>query len=562
MAEKIRIELEDATKPGFQSINNGLKTVETQGRKTEDSVSDLNAELDSGKPGEYSAEVNKIGQELDQAAAKASQAKQELDKAASGKAAWTELWSKVQLGVSAFKVVAFAGKAAGQVITALAEQGVPAYETLNDSLKKYGETAIKVGTDQRLTQLLERVADISDRVLIPALERTAEYLLTTTDRVVKYGDSWANFFSGVTKEESDFQAGLEAMARNTERNLKKSSENQIAAKAILDKHDADAHAARMLQNIEEIDSEKQATELIVAFGKKRSDAYKGMASPDKARFEQSRADFERYTEQLKALEAKRKSLREAATAEEIADATAEFEAAMKLIEIRQAKERAAAEVGMQYERNKAVAAEMILQRTFDARKADFENYKALIEAKKFLDGNGNQVNIGEKIRGGIDPRQVAMEARRRREEAALRQFREQGQAEGRLDQNGQIINGYDDLPGNVGRRRAETKRAEDKIRREARLGFRKDFARGNVANEELEQAQSGLASQVVEKLASDSRVKEKEIQVLDALTKEANRTKEENAMIVDRLNKMGAALGFVAGRGQNGMDRAQRAGRP
>lgn len=255
------------------------------------------------------------------------------------------------------------------------------------------------------------------------------------------------------------------------------------------------------------------------------------------------------------------------------------------IEERAKKEREAVLAGIEGERMLFLARERRRQAEMEAEQEKVNKLKELLQGQ----GGGGQGGMGGggaqgpdfagRLAGGIKPRDVQRQVMRKREEEALRQWREEQRAAGRMDQNNQLIDpdelnqmgdgpeGFNgraqegEIDRNAQRRRqaARTKGQERAVRQRARRQAFRDMRQGNVGNAELADAGGELLQQAGENLIGNNNLNQTQVNAIRQTVQEIRNNNQQIAALQDQLNQIMRELAAMRGGNNNG-NRNQRRG--
>lgn len=154
---------------------------------------------------------------------------------------------------------------------------------------------------------------------------------------------------------------------------------------------------------------------------------------------------------------------------------------------------------------------------------------------------------------------------KKRQKDALEKWRKEQKNSGLMNNDDQLI--YEqDAEGVVKRgefgnkltltstqRKAKTRSAEARIKKEARRGFRKDVAKGNIKPTEIAAAGNDAVAAAVAKVKSDGTLNDAQLNLLEKMTDELKNANSENARHEEALKALFEALS--AGQNQRGSGR-------
>ena len=164
MAEKIRVELDNATGVGFDDITSG---------------------------------ANKAGNAVDRLGDEAKQTAQQLDKTGqSGKSAFSgdQLANLVKFG-AALAAAKMAIQGVASAVKSMSEEGSPAFGKLTSSANEVYGALVDIGNDPAVQEWINGMADSIKNDLIPNLKMVPEVLRNMGTIA---GDTWGTMQQGLT----------------------------------------------------------------------------------------------------------------------------------------------------------------------------------------------------------------------------------------------------------------------------------------------------------------------------------------------------------------------------
>jgi hypothetical protein len=193
MASKIRVEIEDATRTGLNSIE--------------------------GNANKAAGAVDHLGDEAKQTATQLDSVK----KSGSESMKSLEQMAKVVVSFQAFKA---AVQGVTSAVNTMAEDGSPAFMMLTDSTKEAYNALLDIGNDPQVQKWVEDISTGIDTLLIPSLKKIPDLLFETQVSLTKTSGSWPEYIGAITKQQREFMdLGLEVAAGSRE-----SAKEEIAKK--------------------------------------------------------------------------------------------------------------------------------------------------------------------------------------------------------------------------------------------------------------------------------------------------------------------------------------------
>jgi hypothetical protein len=556
MSSKITIGLDNQTGPGMEQIRRDLAKMGLEGDKAEAAMSQLNAELESRAAKKQAEQIKALADEYEKLNGVVPAAGSKGGMAGNITAVATSVTAAVQV----MKTLVEVGKKAYQAIAQLAETS-PKFAELKSSLDGVVDSASSAANTFANTDFGAGAINFANARLnsmgeglkaLPTLWQDIRTIAHSTLADIEEGMGVEH--SGHRKTISLIQeetAAIEAKAAAAKKAMAVDQSTKAAAAATeaIAKATAAAESQRAIAAMTDrndvlraINAETEAIKSRAAAGEDPT-GEKAMASAQKimALKAQERKIQDDEVARLKAgddaalkhheetekqiLDAKQKAIDEETAMLEKAE-DERWTDAMKRIELRQAAEAKAAE-------ERVVLAQQEAKAKAEAQTKMADNLKG---------------NAGA-IFAGLDPRKVAQQVGKQREKAAFDQF-------GR-EHNREYLDAKND--GDTGAMRRLERQQKEAAAKARQQGFR-DVKRGNASGDEMIQAQTGLANEVIGNAEATGKVNKAQA---DALREAAN-TMSQQQQQLNRLEQdiraTGAQINGLQGRGSNSTARAQMTG--
>jgi len=438
MASRIRVELDNATGPGFEEIAKGASNAGNS--------------------------VDKLGDEAKQTASQLDSVKK------SGSDSMKSLENIAKLAVS-FQTLRSAVQGVTSAVGAMADDGSPAFVRLSDSTKEAYNALLDIGNDPQVQQWVSDISSGISNQLIPSLKSIPDLLFQTQVSIAKTSSSWLEYFRIINKQQREFMdLGLD-VAKGARESAKKDIE---------EKKEATAVGNKLLDMERRIAAEREAATIAAI---EDHDTVRTLLRDEIENLKEiERTDSRNVKskeESLKKIEALRRRGIKLEEEEDGRQAKLREESYRKRVDLEKKFQDSIAENNKLAAENQNAKTQEIIDA---ATKATDALNKAIAEAKGAKGGNAI-----EEAKGGLDKRkvlkQVAKDRGDKAEQEAIEQENARGEKEGPYKSEAE-------------RQRGEAQRAARirDARKKAEGSAFKDAARGKVSGEEVDQAQTELIS--------------------------------------------------------------------
>ena len=547
MAEKIRIEIDDATKSGAASVNATLDTMSQHGAKAEKSFDLLNEAMSDA----YKFKANKVyhgvAQEID-----------EVDKASTKAAASTGGWLKAAVGIFALKETF---SKVYQGINMLAQGGSESMQALITSFETLKKAAVSFTNDATVAKWISAAAS-GVNTLAAGLAAIPDKFRETQDTIARTITLTGEWFGLLAKGSTETVAGMQRMRIESARLDKQHTETSMRWTkfyAILRGEEQRNADLRQAQVLNEITDQGKLDGL-------RAQAYRELKALGEAEVlnqEKIAAATAKY-----AAANDRARLNQAETARKVAEQNAEVKAKKEREAADQEKKNAAdvAAVEAYWGEVRAARAKMLIDKMYAQEEAAADARIRLAEqeaaARKaaFDKASQNQQGNIKAIAGSITPQQIARQIADQRGAAAAQAERERFRKANASKIKPAIAAGNKSKEFRDLLRKQEA--AATKARRDAEANARRDIRRGNIGQNEALGAQKELVDKIVDKGQAQGTLSKEAATVLKDATKVLVEQQREINQALQEVRQAQGALNQLMGRGMNATDRAQRAARP
>jgi hypothetical protein len=514
---------------------------------------------------------------------------------------WTDVASKMNVASQSFDLVKQGAAAVGSAISALSGAGVPAFQKLTAAGGRVQDALLKIGENPAVQRFAEMVAKAIDENVVPAIEWVAKNIGGISDT---FADVTARAQISFEKWKEFFGIGTKGKAEA----LEQANEVRIALREQSNKAIEEQNAKRQQER------ERQKQEAIEDFADPGKHMREDAASTDRIKTMNHVEDVERQIELEKKRQAVRVqaiqlNAGDLATDREV---TAGKELLIKLeqrrydlmhkigkeVESEDQAEQVANEQAADFQEKEVDRIEEKADKEEEAsneREVISQKAESPKPQKPESRANGSAPTISHggaailmgAMTGGFDQNQDMMQGVmddsdaavnagfmqmmqmqksmiliKKREKDALEKWRKEQKSSGLMSKDNELQ--YEqDVGGNVKQsqfgnklsltstqRKAKTKSAEARIKKEARKGFRKDAAKGNISSTEIAAAQNDAVTEAVSKVKSDGKVTVTQIKVLETMADQLKNANAENAKHEETLKMLLEAL--TAGQNQRG----------
>lgn len=536
MAEKIRVELDNATGAGWNDIAQG---------------------------------ANKAGQAVDHLGDEAQQTREQLKKAGdAGSSAFSgETLAKLAKGALAFAAIKQAIQGTIQGIKAMSDEGSPAFKELTDASAGLYSAMVDIANDPAIQSWVSSMADTVRDDLVPALKMVPDVLRNMRTTA---GDTWQDMQQGLaafitrageasgiliegsaaTNEEirSHIYKTSEADKKAAEEKLERDKEALVESRVKLNVTEKIAAIAGKLAADEAVAATKEITSL-EELSKLRTEKIAELEKEERA----AAGNSAKKTELLKQIEAIAR--REKEIPKEVA-------AAKKAALEEEAKARTEAEKKAYDAITKAKEAEEDFASDRTQKVIDLAEKKRQQLLKAIEDARGDKGgNAIQEAKEGLDQGQVLKQIQKKRADEAEKKLREQQAGSFNVGDDGKAS---DEDPK---QRAAHQKQLDEQIRRarqQASAGAFKDARGGKVGAEEVGQAQTDLLNSQIKQAEATGRIGSEASKLAQDVLNGQQSTQNqlaEQAEVIDEIRQQIRASTAAINKNASTF-RNQRGGRP
>lgn len=582
MTEKIRLELDDGTAAGLNSVESSLKDVGNAAGATEkqlndaaDAAANLGNSVDSDSAREIerlNQVVSDLQQELNDAAAEADELRMQLDNVGDEAAATGRQLKQAGkaandfgdggkddvkgLGLSVsdlnqgFELVMKAVEAAHASVVALADAGNPAAQKLVESWRRVHDELIKIGDDPIFVDAMNDLTRVTEENVIPTVGKVPGALRSIKDAlstVVTVNAEFLGFFpKGTLTELWEDQKALEEIAE-AQRKINQEKRETYIIEGRSAEVAQQAAADVELRNIAKLESERQLKDLLELETEARRELVEaGELSGKKMEESDRRVEtIQRRLVELPQLraDAESKAANEAAQAK-IKAAEEEKDAKLK------AQEEYDEALRKSDEERKRLDQERLDKATAEANAAADRLLKAIEQAKGV---NGKP--LIDEARANITPEATRAQLVKQSQEEARQKYisenRDKVDLEGRAS-------GNTDAERKANQRKADYEIAQAQ-RKAGSQAFR-EFNTGKTSQADVTGAQNALIQASAEQANARGTLDNNLLQAITTATQNQQQQAANTETLAQQMRQVQAALAQVNGSTRNLNAASRRAG--
>lgn len=512
MAEKIRVELDDATGPGFDSIASGAgkadqavdgmaSTMRSASNSTErlaDDLEDAQSELADAQGeisdlenqiDELTTSTNKAANAIDKLGDEAAQTGKQVDKAGdSTKNVFnSDSLGRLAKGVLAFSAMKQGVELFGRGIKSLSDDGSPAFKKLSESIESTYAAALDLGNDPAVQEWVKSTSDSINNQLIPALKSIPATIRTFRDEASSFFSYWGEqigiFGEGTLETNEEVRQSNEKLLKQKEEAIKKEQEQVNVTDKITEQAKKIA-AEQEAANIKNLTDKTTLNTLL-------EEEIESLKELEKT------GDRDRTKREagLKRIELIQRTLAELPGKISEAEIKAQEESSQRRGEAEKQYQETVKAATEEANRVRDIAVQKVTA-VADAKIDELR--KAIADAKGIKGGNAI-----EEAKGNISKDDVLKKIQKTRADAAEQEIRDKQKAEGKIDQNGKAIaGGFDD------QKSAQRKldREIELARRKAQAGAFVDAKKNKIDGTEIDKAQTDILSGNIEQAQASGKL--------------------------------------------------------